>query len=99
MNHLLQTIAVYIGLGWFLGAVGLSISTPMFWCGIVLFWIGQHLARIEGEAIGALKAYKLMRERAQQLFEQLESNNKDLEEINRLVQDIERLKKEVNEKD
>ena len=94
MNHILQSMVVALGYGFFLTATGLAVTDAMFWCGIILWFLGQHFARVEGKAEGVLTTHLLIRARAKQLMEQLGQGNPEFDKLNKLVDEYEKTKDE-----
>ena len=58
MNRLLQSLAVWIGLGMTASALGLDITNSLFWCLLILIWVAEILARAEGREQGQQPAQK-----------------------------------------
>ena len=74
MNRLLQSLAVWIGLGMTASALGLELTNTLFWCLLILVWVAEILARAEGREQGILQAAQavvVLTERVKELEQQL----------------------------
>jgi len=78
VNRLLQSLAVWIGLGMTASALGLELTNTLFWCLLILVWVAEILARAEGREQGIIwtgQAVVVLTERVKELEQLLEQQN------------------------
>ena len=73
-TRLLQTFAAWAGIGYALHVAGLALTDALFWCIVILIWVVEYLARVDGRTHGILlngMAVMNLKEQVDELTEKL----------------------------